>query len=63
LAAPFFVLPEGLVPTAVVQGTGIHGIELVTGNLYVIDALVALGAVGVTLMAREHGKAHGSGLE
>ena len=63
LAAPFFVLPAGLVPAIAVQGAREHGIELVTGNLYVIDGLIALGAVGVTLMAREHGKAHGSGLE
>ena len=53
LAAPFFVLPEGLVPTSVVQGTGAHGVELVTGNLYVIDGLVALCVVGLTLVARE----------
>lgn len=63
LAAPFFVLPEGLVPTIVVQGTGAHGIELVTGNLYVIDGLVALCVVGLTTVARERGNVHGSGLE
>lgn len=63
LAAPFFVLPQGLVPTIVVQGTGAHGVELVSGNLYVIDGLVALCVVGVALMARERENAHGSGLE
>ncbi len=63
LAAPFFVLPESLVPTTVVQGTRAHGVELVTGNLYVIDGLVALCVVGLTLVAGELGNAHGSGLE
>ena len=63
LAAPFFVLPEGLVPAIAVQGAREHGIELVTGNLYVLDGLVAFCAVGLTLVAREHGNAHGSGLE
>lgn len=63
LAAPFFVLPQGLVPTILVQGTGAHGVELVSGNLYVIDGLVALCVVGVALMARERKNAHGSGLE
>ena len=53
LTAPFFVLSEGLMPASVVQGAGAHGIELVTGNLYVIDGLVVLCVVGLTLAARE----------
>ena len=57
LAAPFFVLPEALVPAIAVQGAREHGMELVTGNLYVLDGLVALPAVGLTLVARGHGRA------
>lgn len=63
LAAPFFVLPEGLVPAIAVQGTRVHGITLLTGNLYVIDGLVTLCVVGLTLVARERENSHGSGLE
>jgi alpha-1,2-mannosyltransferase len=61
LTAPFFVLPEGLMPPTVVQGAGAHGIELVTGNLYVIDGLFALCVVGLTLVTRERENARGSG--
>ena len=61
LAAPFFVLPEGLVPAIAVQGAREHGAELVTSNLYVLDGLVALPAVGLTLVAREHATEPGSG--
>ncbi len=61
LTAPFFVLSEGLTPASVVQGAGAHGIELVTGNLYVIDGLVVLCVVGLTLAARERKVVHGGG--
>ena len=61
LTAPFFVLSEGLTPTTVVQGAGAHGIELVTGNLYVIDGLFALCVVGLALVTRERENAQGGG--
>jgi alpha-1,2-mannosyltransferase len=57
LAAPFFLLPEGLVPAIAVQGAREHGLELVTGNLYVLDGLVVLCVVGLALVARD--PAHG----
>ena len=61
LTAPFFVLSEGLTPASVVQGAGARGIELVTGNLYVIDGLVVLCVVGLTLAARERKVVQGGG--
>ena len=56
LAVPLFVLPEGVTPTAVVQGARAHGIELVTGNLYVLDGLVVFCALGLALVLA--GSAH-----
>jgi Glycosyltransferase family 87 len=42
LAAPFFVLPQALVPAAMVQGNGVAGPAQLTGDLYVLVGLVAL---------------------
>lgn len=50
LAAPFFTLPEALVPASVVQGTGAHGLQVLIGNLYVITGLIVLCLVGVTFI-------------
>ena len=61
LTAPFFVLPEGLMPTTVVQGAGAHGMELVIGNLYVIVGFFALCVVGLTLVTSERENVQGSG--
>ena len=56
LAVPLFVLPEGVTPTAVVQGARAHGIELMTGNLYVLEGLVVFCALGLALVLA--GSAH-----
>ena len=49
LAAPFFLLPEVLVPASVVQGTGASAADVSIGDLYVIAGLVILG-VGFALI-------------
>ena len=51
LAAPFFTVPQNLVHARVVQGHGAQGIQLLTGNLYVITGLIVLGLAGFGLMA------------
>jgi Glycosyltransferase family 87 len=53
LAAPFFTLPEVLVPASVVQGKGADGLQLVIGDLYVIAGLAALGFVGLIVTAQQ----------
>lgn len=35
LGLPFFIPPQSLVPAAVIQGNDLHGIQLLTSNLYV----------------------------
>lgn len=47
LAMPFFTVPESLVPMSAAQGHGTHGIQLLTGNVYVIVGLVVLGLLGL----------------
>jgi alpha-1,2-mannosyltransferase len=47
LNLPFFALPQSLVPATVAQGTGAHGIELVTSNLYVFAGLAILCLEGL----------------
>jgi alpha-1,2-mannosyltransferase len=53
LAAPFFTLPEVLVPASVAQGKGADGLQLLTGDLYVIAGLAALCFVGFFLTTHE----------
>jgi alpha-1,2-mannosyltransferase len=53
LAAPFFTLPEVLVPASVAQGKGADGLQLLTGDLYVITGLAALCFVGFFLTTHE----------
>jgi len=53
LAAPFFTLPEVLVPASVVQGKGADGLQLVIGDLYVITALAALCLAALILTSHE----------
>jgi hypothetical protein len=40
--APFFALPQDLVPDSVLQGIGAHGAQLLASNLYVIVGLAVL---------------------
>ncbi|MGH3273205.1 MAG: glycosyltransferase 87 family protein [Streptosporangiaceae bacterium] len=49
-AVPFFTLPQGLVAAAVVQGTGAHGTQLLTENLYVLIGLAVLGIAGFSVL-------------
>jgi alpha-1,2-mannosyltransferase len=60
LAAPFFTLPEVLVPASAVQGKGANGLELVIGDLYVIAGLAALLVVGLVLRPSAGGPARSS---
>jgi alpha-1,2-mannosyltransferase len=53
LAAPFFTLPEVLVPASVVQGKGADGLQLLIGDLYVIAGLAALCLVGLILTTHQ----------
>jgi alpha-1,2-mannosyltransferase len=53
LAAPFFTLPEVLVPASIAQGKGADGLQLLTGDLYVITGLAALCFVGFFLTTHE----------
>jgi alpha-1,2-mannosyltransferase len=53
LAAPFFTLPEVLVPASTVQGKGAHGLQMLIGNLYVITGLAALCLVGLILTTHQ----------
>ena len=48
--ALFFALPQDLVPGSVLQGTGAHGAQLLTSNLYVIVGLVVLCLAGLHVM-------------
>ncbi len=51
--APFFALPQDLVPASVVKGSGAHGAQLLTSNVYVIVGLAVLCLAGILLMIRE----------
>jgi Glycosyltransferase family 87 len=53
LAAPFFLLPQDLVPDAMVQGNDVDGLPQLTGDLYVIVAVVALCLVARHLAGPE----------
>jgi alpha-1,2-mannosyltransferase len=53
LAAPFFTLPEVLVPAPTVQGKGAHGLQLLIGDLYVAAGLAALCLVGLILTTHQ----------
>ncbi len=50
LAAPFFALPQSLVPRATIQDIQAHPAPLLTGNLYVITGLVLLCLIGLILL-------------
>lgn len=50
LAAPFFALPQSLVPRATVQDIQAHPAPLLTGNLYVITGLGLLCLVALMLL-------------
>jgi alpha-1,2-mannosyltransferase len=52
LAAAFCTVPQDLVPAAVVQGHGTHGTQWLSGNLYVIIGLLALGLAALAALLR-----------
>jgi alpha-1,2-mannosyltransferase len=52
LAAPFFVLPQALVPAAMVQGHEMGGLPQFTGDLYVIVGLIALCLIARAVLAQ-----------
>jgi alpha-1,2-mannosyltransferase len=52
LVAPFFVLPQSLVPASIVQGHGARGIQLLSSNLYVITGLAVLCIAAIHLSHR-----------
>jgi len=45
LAAPFFIVPQDLVPPSELQGHHLSGLEWLAGNLYVITGLLTLGLI------------------
>jgi alpha-1,2-mannosyltransferase len=64
LAMPFFAVPESLVPASIAQGHGAHGLQLLTGNVYVIVGLVLLCLLGLpvgSLSFRARSRAEGAG--
>ncbi len=56
LAAPFFVLPQALVPAAMVNGYGVSGLSHLTGELYVVVGLVALCLVALHIARGRRGR-------
>lgn len=56
LAAPFFVLPQALVPAGMVQGSGVSGWWHLAGDLYVIVGVVALLLVALHIARGGGGK-------
>jgi alpha-1,2-mannosyltransferase len=54
------LIPQGLIWTvsgAALQGTGAHGLELLTGNLYTVAGLALLCLVGAVLVKTRHAAA------